>query len=299
MHKRTFYAAKINVHANIFSQDLHEIIQNHIPRVILESQPLKNNSWNWSFTDVEKISFNEQFIIIGNVTKSKFTSQTVKIGDKTEKRPTEYELAHTAFFVYDPQTEILAHESTGSITAQEFRDLFTMLLSKDTYVGDVIINPIPVPQHIRQQLLTIDKITNVDFYLIHPNPGKEEFNLYQNIINDAGLKALNIEMENKDGFQVQTSDTNGNETQFINSIENGISLVESGYGTIEVKGYNEVIVKGKRKDKIQRSKRSFSSGKSVRMTKINETDNKKLIKKLFSFIKLSKNKINSGDGIGK
>ncbi|GKU82691.1 hypothetical protein NCCP28_20870 [Niallia sp. NCCP-28] len=295
MHKRTFYAAKINVHENIFSLDLNEIINVHIPRVIIESKPIKINSWNWSFTDVSKIPNNNETIIIGNVTKSKFKNQKVKIGDKTVQRTTDYELAHTAFFVYDPQSEILAHESTGSISAQEFRELFTKLLSSDTMVGDVVINPIPVPQHIRSQLLTIDNITHVGFYLIHPNPGKEEFNSYQDIINDAGLKELIIQMENKDGFKVLSDKTSDEKPEFINSIENGISLVESGYGTIDVKGYNEVVVKGKRKDRIEKSKKKFSSRKSVRHIILHEIDNLSLVSKLCSFIKLSKNKVNSGD----
>ena len=299
MHKRTFYAAKINVHENIFSLDLNEIINTHIPRVIMESKPIKINSWNWSFTDVLQMQNNNENILIGNVTKSKFTSQKVKIGDKTEKRKTDFELAHTAFFVYDPQSEILAHESTGSISAQEFRELFTKLLSRDPMVGDVVINPIPVPQHIRSQLLTIDNITHIGFYLIHPNPGKDEFNSYQDIINDAGLKELVIQMENKDGFNVLSKQASENKPEFISSVENGISLVESGYGTIDVKGYNEVVVQGKRKDRIEKSKKKFSSRKSVRHVILNEIDNLSLVSKLCSFIKLSKNKVNSGDEIGK
>ncbi|WP_437831700.1 hypothetical protein ACQRXC_08625 [Niallia taxi] len=299
MHKRTFYAAKINVHENIFSLDLNEIINTHIPRVIMESKPIKINTWNWSFTDVSKMQNNNENILIGNVTKSKFTSQKVKIGDKTEKRKTDFELAHTAFFVYDPQSEILAHESTGSISAQEFRELFTKLLSRDPMVGDVVVNPIPVPQHIRSQLLTIDNITHIGFYLIHPNPGKNEFNSYQNIINDAGLKELVIQMENKDGFNVLSKEKSQNKPEFISSVENGISLVESGYGTIDVKGYNEVVVQGKRKDRIEKSKKRFSSRKSVRHIILNEIDNLSLVNKLCSFIKLSKNKVNSGDEIGK
>jgi hypothetical protein len=299
MHKRTFFAAKINVHANIFSQDLFEIIRRHIPRVILESKPLKINSWNWSFTDVEKIIINDNEIITGNVTKSKFTSQKVKIGDRTEKRKTDYELAHTAFFMYDPQSEILAHESTGSISAYEFRELFTKLLSSDPYVGDVIINPIPIPQKIREEFLAIDKITKVQFHLIHPNPGKKEFNLYQGIINENGLKQLHIEMENKDGFEVGKTNKDTGEVVFKESIENGIALVESGYGSIDVKGFNQTIVPGKRKDRIQRSRKKFSSRKSVRHINIAEPDKTTFLGKLFSFINLSKNKSNSeGEDIG-
>jgi hypothetical protein len=299
MHKRTFFAAKVNVHANIFSQNLDEIIKVHIPRVVLESKPTKIHSWNWSFTDVEKVTLNDQSLIIGNVTKSKFTKQKVKIGDKTERRTTDYELAHTAFFVYDPLSEILAHESTGAISAHEFRVLFTKLLSSDPYIGEVIINPIPVPQKIREEFLAIEKITNVQFNLIHPNPGKKEFNLYQDIINDAKLKELNIQMENKEGFEVRETEEKTGKIIFKKSIENGISLVESGYGSIDVKGFDNKVIQGKKKPRVHKDKKGFSSSKSVRHINIKEPEQKKLLERLFSFIKLSKNKLNGdGDDLG-
>lgn len=86
MRTRVFYAAKINIHGNIFSQDLDELIKVHIPRVILESDSIKVNTWNWSFTDIENKEINGRQLITGNVTKSKHTTQKVRMGQKTVKK---------------------------------------------------------------------------------------------------------------------------------------------------------------------------------------------------------------------
>jgi hypothetical protein len=296
MSKRTFYAAKINIHANIFSQDLEELINHHIPRVILESKPLKVNTWNWTFTDVDSIDFENQRLIIGNVTKSKHTNQTIRIGQKTTKVKSEHELAHRSFFVYDPEGEILVHESTSAITAHEFRVLFTRLLSIDPYVGEVVINPIPVPHVIRKEIMAIENITKIHFHLIHPNPGREEFNLYQDIIKENGLKELNVEMVNKDGFKIADVSTTKS-FQFKKSIESGIALVESGYGDILIKGFNKALRQGKRKKIIDKKKRSFSSSMSVRLIKTNELDSKRLLSRIFSFILDVKGKVlKDGEG---
>lgn len=290
MRKRRFYAAKVNVHENIFSQNVNEIIEFHIPRVILESKPVKINTWNWMFTDVKKVLHKDRTFIIGNVTKSKITKQKVRIKNVTKEIETDYELAHTAFFVYDPAGEILAHESTSAISDVDFRELFTKLLSRDVYVGEVKVMPIPEPYRIREEILTFDKLTRLHFHLIHPNYGREEFNLYQEIINENGLKELDVKMINKDGFSV-------NNEGFSKSIENAISLVESGYGDMEVTGYNEVIVEGKRKKKLRKKTRKFSSRKAVRSIQVDEKDENQLITRIINFILDVKNKVKKDEGI--
>jgi hypothetical protein len=291
MTRKTFFAAKVNIHGNIFSPNLEELINYHIPRVILESKPIQIHTWNWSFTDVKEIEHEGRKYIIGNVTKSKYAKQKVRIGKTTQRIQSEHELAHTAFFVYDPAGEILVHESTSAISDYDFRKLFTNLLSRDIYVGKVVIIPIPEPHRIREEILSFDKLTRLHFHLIHPNYGREEYNLYQQIIDENRLKELNIDMINKDGFIVsQISGEN-----FNRSIENAISLVESGYGDIEVRGFNEVVVKGKRKKKIEKKKRSFSSKKAVRFIKTSEADENKLISIIINFIQDVKNKIKKDD----
>lgn len=297
MSKRTFFAAKVNIHGNILSPNLDELINVFIPRVILKSEPMKIGTWNWTFTDVEEVFVDNQRLITGNVTKSKFSTQKIRIGQKTEQRESEFELAHTAFFVYNPQGEILAHESTGSISAKEFRDLFTRLLSRDPHVGEVKIMPIPSPHKIRTEIMSIEKVTMLHFYLIHPNPGKEEFNQYQQIIDDAGLLELEIKMVNNNGIAIEDKIENG-QIQLKQSIENGIFLVEAGYGDIDIKGHDEIIIPpaGRRKrKKVNKKKRSFSSRNAVRFIKISENDRGALLKGVVSFILDVKNKVFKDD----
>ncbi|RDU35489.1 hypothetical protein DRW41_17260 [Neobacillus piezotolerans] len=295
MRSRTFFAAKINIHGNIFSQDLDELIFVHIPRVILESESKRIHSWNWSFTDIESINVENRNLITGNLTKSKHANQNVKVGKKTVKKKSEDELAHTAFFVYDISNEILVHESTGAISQFDFRRVFTDLLSRDPLVGEVKILPIPEPHKLRQELLSIEKITTVTFHLIHPNPGKREFDLYQSLIHDYGLKELDISMSNKEGFPVVEDKDKDGEADFKPAIESGISLVESGYGDVEFAGFDEVVVQGKKKKRITRKKKRFSSRRSVRNMKTEETDKPKLLSKIASFIMSVKDKKDVGE----
>lgn len=328
--KKTFYAAKINVHENIFSQNLQEIIRVHIPKAILAMPTIRVNSYNLSFTDAKEIVHDGQSLIIGNITKSKHTSQKVKIGSSTDFVKSEYELAKTSFFVYHPENEIITYEVNSSITDSEFRSFFTAILSRDNNIGEVIIKTIPEPFKIRSEIQAIQTVTTVHFHLIHPNPGKKAFNLYNKIIQDNKLKELEIKMNNDKGLELRPK-SSGNEKsetllpkeeitfstfidltdeqneinnpkpiaieeseagEFTESIENGISLVESGYGTVDIKGFDELAVEGKRKRKKKlKRNRFFSSKKSVRMVKTNEYSQERLLTRLVNFIIDVKNKV--------
>ncbi|MED1201986.1 hypothetical protein [Heyndrickxia acidicola] len=286
MIKRKFYIAKVNIHGNIFSQNLDELISYHIPRVLLNPVPIKIHTWNWSFTDVEQINYEGHNLIIGNVTKSKRKPQKYKLGSKTFVETSENELAETAFFVYDAKSELLVHESNASISAFEFRNFFTNLLSNDSYVGDVRINPIPIPFKIKDELISYDKVTKISFHLIHPNPGpgREEFNLYNKIIHDSHLKELDIEMKNKDGINIYVSNSTYNPT-FTEVIEDGITLVERGYGDIDISGYNEYTIQGKKKPRIERKNKNFKSRNSVKQINIIENDRDTIISRIFHFMR--------------
>ncbi|MDE0581514.1 hypothetical protein ON064_00425 [Planococcus sp. A6] len=284
MANRKFFIAKVNIHGNIFSQNLDELIKVHIPRVILNPEEIKINTWNWSFTDVANYVINDKNLIIGNVTKSKFKKQKFKDGGKTFLSVSENELAETAFFVYDPENELLVHQSNTSISAPEFRNFFTRLLSRDTYVGEVIINPIPIPYKIKDELKSYDKITRIAFHLIHPNPGKKEFNLYNQIIDGVQLKELDIDMKNKDGIDIY-EDESTEQSNLNEVIEDGINLVEKGYGDIDINGYNETTIQGKRKPKKVKNIRKFKSSSSVRSIVVVDLDLDKTVDKIFNFMK--------------
>lgn len=343
--KKTFYAAKINVHQEIFSNKLQKIIQVNIPNAILKMPSIKVNSYNLSFTDVKEIKHEDQRLIIGNVTKSKHASQKVRIGSTTNIVTSEHELAYTSFFIYHPLNEIIVYEVNSSIRDKDFRNFFTQFLSKDRSIGEVKIQPVPEPYRIRNELESMDKITTVHFKLIHPNPGKKEFNMYNSIIQEAKLKELDIKMVNDKGLKLTegsqeekteevnleerprklipyTEDDDKNEAQILEDesaslvadenndkdvehsnttvkkyndpIENGIALVESGYGSIDIKGYDITRVKGKgNRTRRQIKNRKFSSVDSVRRITVSEMSVEPLINRLFKFILDVKEKFNS------
>ncbi|MGG4444799.1 hypothetical protein [Brevibacillus fortis] len=295
MRSRIFYAAKVNIHGNILSPNLRELIEVHIPRVILNpNRSVRLKSWNWSFTDTKQIPYQDKQLIIGNVTKSRHMKQKYKIGSVTQEQQTEHELAKTAFFVYDPVLEILAHESNAEISAADFRYLFTTLLSSDMYVGEVRVLPIPIPHKIRDEIRSIQIVTSLKFNLIHPNPGKEEFNIYNDLIDDANLKELDISMTNKDGIKVIGHST-GTTTEFTRTVENGITLVEKGYGEIRVSGFDKFTRPGKRGKMITDTKpRKFSSSNEVRRIRVSELTLNGVLSKLYTFIGEVKNKVKGG-----
>jgi hypothetical protein len=198
------------------------------------------------------------------------------------------------------------------------------VLSGNPIIGEVKIKAVPEPYKIRKEIEAMQYVTTVHFQLIHPNPGKSEFNLYNKIIHENRAKQLDIKMNNDKGLQLKHSNDNREESEketieeivlqnfleieesdvqaaspieinnnsYTDSIENGISLVESGYGTVEVKGFDEIITEGRSKRKKRsKRKRFFSSKQSIRMIKTNEHSKEKLLSRLLSFILDVKNKV--------
>ncbi|MGG1639762.1 hypothetical protein ACIFQM_00405, partial [Paenibacillus sp. NRS-1782] len=278
------------------------------------------NTYNLSFTDVEEIEHEKNKLIVGNITKSKHAPQKVRIGSTTGVVRSEYELARTSFFVYHPQNEIIVYEVNSSIKDTDFRVFFTKFLSKDHLIGEVKIKPVPEPYQIRTELESIQTITSVHFQLIHPNPGKKDFNLYNQIIHENKLKELDIKMVNNQGLQLKAlpkveqlterdnfepiilstyieldeieerkqetvSTEESKDEEYTQSIENGIHLVESGYGSVEIKGFDIVTLPGKgKKSKKRKKKRTFSSNRSVRKITTNEYSQNGLITRILNFI---------------
>lgn len=281
MTKRVFYASKVNVHANIFSQDLEEIIRVFIPRVILSAPNVRRGSYNWSITDVNTVTVNNNEVIIGNVTKSRHATLKQKIGSSTEDIVTEFEVARTSFFVYHPISEIIVHEVNSYIYEDDFISVFENLIGRDPYIGEIRVIPIPEPHKIRSELKSMQKITSIHFHLIHPNPGKKEFDLYNKLIDQHDLKELDLRMANRDGMKITDKDY---QEQLTDPIENGIQLVETGYGGVDIRGFDEQKVKGKRKDKIVRRQRAFFSKRSVRKVTVNEFGEERLLSRIWSFI---------------
>ncbi|WP_058300597.1 hypothetical protein [Gorillibacterium timonense] len=293
MAKKVFYASKVNVHANIFSQNLNDIIEIHIPRAILSAPSLKKGSYNWSITDVNKVLVEGSELITGNLTKSRYASMKKRDGMNTKDIVTDFEVAHTSRFFYHPVSEIIVHEFSSYINEEDFISIFQQLIGRDVYIGEIKVILIPEPHKIRSELKSIQKVTSIHFHLIHPNPGKKEFDLYNNLINQHDLKELDLCMANRDGMKI--SDKNDPD-HLTDAIESGIQLVETGYGGVDIKGFDEVKVKGKRKDKIVREQRAFLSRKSIRKITVNEFGEEVLLSRIRSFILDVKDKVvNKGD----
>ena len=284
---KTFYFAKVNVHENIFSEDLDNIIKNEIPRVIESATDIKLNSSTISFTDIIKTQIEDKTIIMGHVTNSKKEKMRFKEGPTTYFTMSEKEIANSALFIYDIESEILAFTTASKISIADFITYFTKLLSQDPMVGTVIIKTLPERYDLIKEFKVLDKITSVKFSLIQPNPRTRHYNLYNKIIGETKAKTLDVTIkEDSDGIDIgvtkkvsnqkitqeedspkqltlpleestslQMQDESSNqefsndEEQFNQPISDGIELVNNGYGEIVIKGetYSYISQGGKRK----------------------------------------------------
>lgn len=294
MAKKILYAAKVNVHENIFSQDLEEIITVHIPRAIKEAPSFKANSFTWSITDIKHLNIEDMELITGNLTKSKHKPIKVKKGIETIDVVPEYEQAQTSFFAYQPQYEILLFEVNSQIKSEDFIKSFSYLLSSDVYIGEVKIVPLPEPYKIRNEINAMDTVTSIAFQLIHPNPGKKEFNLYQQLIHENSAKEIDLKLVNNSGLTIINKNENSS-NEFVDTIEHGIELVENGYGAIVIRGYKETVVKRSSRPKVKKNPKSFSSSKAIRRITVNEFGEEMLLSRLRSFILDIISKIKSRD----
>lgn len=138
--KHVFYFAKINVHGKIEDENLQNIINTEIPRVINNATDLKMGKSTISFTDIKEITFENNTFIRGNLTTSKKENLRVKDGKQTYLEKSNKELANSAMFIYDIKSEILAFETISNINEKKFIEFFTKLLSQDPKVGEVKIN---------------------------------------------------------------------------------------------------------------------------------------------------------------
>ncbi|GEM_PF-636085 len=294
MAKKTLFAAKVNVHENIFSWDLNEIISIHIPRVIRETPSFKVNSFTWSITDISDHNVDGMELITGNLTKSKQKSIKVKKGNETLDVVPEFEQAQTSYFAYQPLNEILLFEVNSLVSLDDFIRVFSSLLSRDVYIGEVKIVPLPEPYRIRNEINSMDVVTSIAFQLIHPNPGKKEFNLYQKIIDQNSAKEVDLKLINSSGLTIRNKEENAT-TEYVETIEHGIRLVENGYGAIVVKGYTEVVTRSSAKPKVNKKPKNFYSSKAIRKITVNDFGEELLLSRLRSFILDIVNKIKSKD----
>lgn len=277
MASKKYYFAKLNVNGNIFSPDVETIINELIPNAIFHNnKEITYYKNKYSFTDTKKETFGGRVFIHGNLTKSQKIKALVKDGSVTIEKEFNELGAATAEFFYDIKNEVIIYRPTSEIKEDHFQKFFKELIELDHRIGELIIIPYTRENSIRDKINSFDVVTEINFYLIKPNPGKKEFFEFESIIDENNLKSLDLKMGNKEGIK-----TKKNEKEFTNTIESGLGLVESAYGTAEVKGYNRTTVKvpGK-KDKVGKRSSTAISAKFNRYLSVRETDVRDIMKKI-------------------
>lgn len=284
MASKKYYFSKLSVSGNIFSPNVNVIINELIPEVILN----KNNAITYyksqyKFTDTYKIEVDGNTYIHGNLAKAKKVKALIIEDGNTKEKEYDDLGASVAEFIYDITTEVVAYRPTSDIKNENFVKFFKELIETDIRIGELKLIPYTKKNKIREVIRSFDVVTELNFYLIKPNAGRKEFYDFENIILENNLKELDLKMANKEGIKY-TKDEDENE--FTDSIESGISLVESAYGTLDVKGYNKTRIKvpGK-KDKINKKKGNATSAKFNRFLTVHETDVRDIIRKIGQEIK--------------
>jgi len=280
---KVFYFAKINIHGNIFKPNLEELIHTEIPRVIESAKDIKLKNSTISFTDIIRKEINNRVVLIGHLTNSKKEKLRFKNGSNTFVSNTDNEVANSAMFIYDLKSEILTFTTTTKIGVHQFIKHFTNLLSQDEVVGKVVIKLIPEEYDIIEEIKAIDKITFLKFSLIHPNPGKRHYNMYQKMVKETSSKEIEISFKDeKDGLNIGTEEeTIGNET-----ISDGIQMVQSGYGEIEFRGENISYVESGKIRKTKKrliNKKRFNSKNSNKKLHVKGVSSTKAIEKVINY----------------
>lgn len=284
---KTFNFAKVNIHGNIFKPNLHELIETEIPRVLKTAKEIKLKKKTISLTDVHSSIIDNRPVIIGHLTNSKKETRRVKEGDFTYLHSFDKEFANSAVFVYDLKSEILAFSTANGINVDDFIKYFTKLLSADNVVGEVIIKILPQEYDIINEIKVLEKITFIKFQLIHPNPpSSKHYNKFEEMVKETKAKEAVVSFKDqKDGLNIHTN-SNGEITN--DTIKDGIEMVESGYGDVEIKGENysyvDSGVQRKTKKKVTK-KKIFNSSKSRKILTVKSENFEDALNKIINFIK--------------
>ncbi len=274
LRQKKYYLAKINISENIFSsmENRHTIINTYIPKAILNKESvIEYDKYNFRITDTQEHTLNGTNYISGNLTRSTKMTATILEGNQTREKTFEDVKAIPVDFFYNIEKEVVAYRTCTEIDSEKFIENFRRIIEIDPRVGDIKIIPYTSVNSIRDFFKELDVVTDINFNLIKPNnPGSKEYYDFERIINDNNLKQLDINMSNAKGIKYKKDDSE----EFTDSIESGISLTESAYGTVEVRGYVESEVPGKRKNRKQKKKKfkSATSAKFPRFLKTKEND---------------------------
>lgn len=287
LRQKKYYLAKISISENIFSsvEDRYSIINTYIPNAILNKESVIDyDKYDFRITDTNKYSLSGSNYISGNLTRSTKMTATILEGNQTREKTFEDVKAIPVDFFYNIEKEVVAYRTCTEIDSEKFIENFRKIIEIDARVGDIKVIPYTSVNSIRDFFKELDVVTDINFNLIKPNnPGSKEYYDFERIINDNNLKQLDINMSNAKGIKYKKEETG----EFTDSIESGISLTESAYGTVEVKGYIESEVPGKRKNRNKKKKKykSATSAKFPRFLKTRDSDKVSILGKVHEEIK--------------
>ncbi|WP_413362289.1 hypothetical protein [Lysinibacillus sp. 3P01SB] len=289
LRSKKYYLAKLSISENIFSstEKRDTIINKYIPEAILNKDTvIEYEKYNFKITDTKEYKLQDSNYISGNLSRFRKMTATILDGDHTREKTFEDVQAIPVDFLYNIQKEVVAFRTCAEINSDKFIENFKRIVEADTRIGDVKLIPYTAANSIRGFFEEVDVVTQINFNLIKPNnPGEKEYYDFERIIDDNNLRELDINMSNENGIMYKKEGTN----EFTDTIESGISLTESAYGTVEVKGYNiiESTVPGKRKDRKQKRKsfRSATSANYPRFFKTKEVETFKILKRVHQEIK--------------
>lgn len=272
---RKFLAAKVNINGNIFSPNASELIE-LIPEAIKAGKIYKSKSstWDWEFTDLEEINYQDYKILKGNFTKSRKETKRVVKDQKIELFEIPDKVAYPSLFIYDPITEILVFEETGDIQRQHFIDAFEKLVYQSNYaIGKIDVNLITKKDELYHKIMEIEVLTKIEFELIPPNMiDKDTYKDLSDIIKKEKATRLKTSLENDRGLN-----------KHGNLIQNGIEMVSTGYGEVKAYGFNELP--SRRKGKKKRERKVYKSRDSVEIiTEKKATSEDALVGKLSKFL---------------
>jgi len=240
---KKFYFAKLNINENIFSKNLHELIEINIPKAIEEAEEitlsrtrkLRTNEKpsTISFTDLFRENFNGTEFLIGNLTRSITQKATVRDDDVTRTIEVREPTVDTATFIYDIKNEVLVFSKGAYISEKQFIEYFKDLIQFDVMLGEIEIIPYPNFTELKTILSKKPAIEKVAFRLIQPNrPREKDYNQYKELSKEMHAPKLDIIFKDPKG----RLSVLGEDGEYTDPAKDGLELVQKGYGEVEITG---------------------------------------------------------------
>ncbi|MCG3793631.1 hypothetical protein CN543_28845 [Bacillus toyonensis] len=281
-HQGKFIAAKVNIHENIFSENVEDLIR-LIPHAILKKPEILQGDYRWKITETSEINEDGRTFIYGDLVRSQFESVEVLEGDNLIDYPIP-DRAYTSRFVYEPISEVLIFEETSKIRRDDFTKIFEKLIQQsDIQIGEVVISYINKTEDLVKKILALDVLTKIEFEFIHPNFHKKEtFRSLADILTEENAKKMKLNLENEKGLN--------KDGQTINQ---GLEMI-SLYGEAKATGYNELPSRSQKHTRKKKQPKliRIDSRESVHTENMSEKSEGELKQKLRGFLLRVAQKLN-------